>query len=209
MGPRERIAHQLEMLTKREEHLQRKMDNEIQRARQFSAQGRSGRRSCASSEKNIREAERADYRCASLHLHTNIPGPWIMAVSCVGALQCQAQPALASGPALLTCPLDPGPHHCSIQSPHRSQFGHRIGRLEDDTRDAALARPRGPKVALYRQRGPRLRRPGSPHLGRGLARPVLRFKMAQSCLWPRPEPLEPPPPARVLCPTCLPRGAGA
>ena len=38
MGPRERIAHQLEMLTKREEHLQRKIDNELQMARKFSAQ---------------------------------------------------------------------------------------------------------------------------------------------------------------------------
>ena len=38
MGARERIALNVEMLTKREEHLQRKIDNEIQMAREFSAQ---------------------------------------------------------------------------------------------------------------------------------------------------------------------------
>ena len=38
MGARERIVQQVELLTKREEHLQRKIDNEIRMAREFSAQ---------------------------------------------------------------------------------------------------------------------------------------------------------------------------
>ena len=38
MEAREHIARNVEMLTKREEHLQRKIDNEIQMARDFSAQ---------------------------------------------------------------------------------------------------------------------------------------------------------------------------
>ena len=113
LGPRERIAHQLEMLTKREEHLRRKMDNEIRMAREFSAQGKKREALMCFQRKKMYEKQCEQIIGAPLCTYTptypRVPGSWLCRVW--GALRCEAQPALASGPALLTCPRDPGPHH--------------------------------------------------------------------------------------------------
>ena len=110
---------------------------------------RSGRRSRASSGKKCTRSRwsRLSVRLsAPTHQHT-LGSLDHGCVVCGVRCGVKRSPRLRRARRYSRAPSIPALTTCSIQSPHRSQFGHRLAGSKMTLETQRLARPRGPKVA--------------------------------------------------------------